>query len=53
MTITEQFARSMSLADAMNPDNLLVYEMNGEPLPPLHGFPAATDRAGLVRGRRT
>jgi DMSO/TMAO reductase YedYZ molybdopterin-dependent catalytic subunit len=38
-TITEQFARSMSLADAMNPDNLLVYEMNGEPLPPLHGFP--------------
>ena len=39
MTITEQFARSMSLADAMNPDNLLVYEMNGEPLPPLHGFP--------------
>jgi DMSO/TMAO reductase YedYZ molybdopterin-dependent catalytic subunit len=38
MTITEQFARSMSLADAMNPDNLLAYEMNGEPLPPLHGF---------------
>lgn len=40
MTITEQFARSMSLADAMNPDNLLVYEMNGEPLPAPHGFPA-------------
>jgi DMSO/TMAO reductase YedYZ molybdopterin-dependent catalytic subunit len=39
MTITEHFARSMSLADAMNPDNLLVYAMNGEPLPPLHGFP--------------
>src|SRR5215213_6736180 len=39
MTITEHFARSMSLADAQNPDNLLVYEMNGEPLPPLHGFP--------------
>ena len=39
MTITEQFARSMSLADALNPDNLLVYEMNGEPLPRLHGFP--------------
>ncbi len=39
MTITEHFARSMSVADAMNPDNLLAYEMNGEPLPPLHGFP--------------
>ncbi len=39
MKITEQFARSMSVSDAMNPDNLLVYEMNGEALPPLHGFP--------------
>jgi DMSO/TMAO reductase YedYZ molybdopterin-dependent catalytic subunit len=39
MKITEHFARSMSIADAMNPDNLLVYEMNGEPLLPLHGFP--------------
>ena len=40
MTITEQFARSMSLTDAMNPDYLLAYEMNGEPLPAAHGFPA-------------
>jgi DMSO/TMAO reductase YedYZ molybdopterin-dependent catalytic subunit len=39
ITITEQFARSMSLADAMSPDNLLVYEMNGEELPNLHGYP--------------
>ena len=39
ITITEQFARSMSLADAMAPDNLLCYEMNGEPLPPEHGAP--------------
>jgi DMSO/TMAO reductase YedYZ molybdopterin-dependent catalytic subunit len=39
LTITEQFARSMSLADAMNPENLLVYEMNGEPLQPIHGYP--------------
>ena len=38
-TITQQFARSMSLEDAMNPENLLVYEMNGEPLPSKHGFP--------------
>ena len=33
------FARSMSLADAMSPANLLAYEMNGEPLPQLNGFP--------------
>jgi DMSO/TMAO reductase YedYZ molybdopterin-dependent catalytic subunit len=39
LTITEQFARSMSLNDALNSDNLLCYEMNGEPLPPEHGFP--------------
>jgi DMSO/TMAO reductase YedYZ molybdopterin-dependent catalytic subunit len=29
----------MALEDAMSPDNLLAYEMNGDPLPPLHGFP--------------
>ena len=39
LTITERFARSMSLEDAMNPDNLLCYEMNGVPLPQEHGFP--------------
>jgi DMSO/TMAO reductase YedYZ molybdopterin-dependent catalytic subunit len=39
LTITEQFARSMSLDDALNPHNLLCYEMNGEPLPPGNGFP--------------
>ena len=35
----QHFARSMSLADAMNPDNLLCYEMNGAPLPQANGFP--------------
>ncbi len=35
----QHFARSLSLADAMNPDNLLCYEMNGAPLPPPNGFP--------------
>jgi DMSO/TMAO reductase YedYZ molybdopterin-dependent catalytic subunit len=40
VTITEQFARSMSVADAVNPNNLIAYEMNGEPLPSLHGYPA-------------
>ena len=39
LTITEQFARSMSVEDALNPDNLLCYEMNGAPLPTEHGFP--------------
>ena len=39
LTITEQFARSMSLQRSAHPDNLLCYEMNGEPLPPEHGFP--------------
>ena len=39
LTITEQFARSMSLGDALNRDNLLCYEMNGEPLPRVNGFP--------------
>jgi DMSO/TMAO reductase YedYZ molybdopterin-dependent catalytic subunit len=39
ITITEQFARSMSLDEAMAPGNLLCYEMNGEPLPAEHGAP--------------
>ena len=33
------FARSMSLADALHPHNLLCYEMNGTPLPQPNGFP--------------
>ena len=37
--MTQNFTRSMSLADAMNPNNLLCYEMNGAPLPQSHGFP--------------
>lgn len=39
MTFKQSFARSMSVADAMHPDNLLVYEMNGEPLPARNGAP--------------
>jgi DMSO/TMAO reductase YedYZ molybdopterin-dependent catalytic subunit len=39
LTITEQFARSMSVEDALNRDNLLCYELNGAPLPREHGFP--------------
>jgi DMSO/TMAO reductase YedYZ molybdopterin-dependent catalytic subunit len=33
------FGRSMHLDDAMNPNNLLCYEVNGEPLPQANGFP--------------
>jgi DMSO/TMAO reductase YedYZ molybdopterin-dependent catalytic subunit len=39
LTITEQFARSMSLEHALARENLLCYEMNGMPLPPEHGSP--------------
>ena len=49
LTITEQFARSMSLDDALDPRNLLCYEMNGEPLPRQERVPGAPDRPGLVR----
>ena len=35
----QNFARSMSLADAMHDDILLCYEMNGAALPAAHGFP--------------
>jgi DMSO/TMAO reductase YedYZ molybdopterin-dependent catalytic subunit len=35
-----QFARSLPLAKALDPDTLLALRMNGEPLEPSHGFPA-------------
>jgi len=37
--IDQQFQRSLSMADALESDALLAYEMNGVPLPPQHGFP--------------
>jgi DMSO/TMAO reductase YedYZ molybdopterin-dependent catalytic subunit len=39
LTITEQFARSMSVEEALSEHNLLCYQMNGDPLPPEHGAP--------------
>ena len=36
---TANFARSMPVADALNPANLLCYEMNGSPLPAANGYP--------------
>lgn len=39
MELVEQFARSMSLEEAMDPRNILCWGMNGEPLPVKHGAP--------------
>ncbi len=35
----QSYERSISLEEALSEDLLLVYAMNGEPLPPQHGFP--------------
>ena len=40
LTITERFARSMTLEEALAPENLVAYSMNDAPLPAEHGFPA-------------
>ena len=39
LKITEHFARSMSIEDAMSAANILCYEMNGEPLTAARGAP--------------
>jgi DMSO/TMAO reductase YedYZ molybdopterin-dependent catalytic subunit len=35
----QHYERSLPLAEALRDEVLLAYEMNGEPLPPQHGFP--------------
>ena len=37
--IEQDYERSLPLDEAMREDVLLAYEMNGQPLPPQHGFP--------------
>ncbi len=37
--VEKAFARSLSIDDAMRPENMLALEMNGEPLPHYHGKP--------------
>lgn len=37
--IDSHFARSLSVDDALREENLLAFEMNGEPLPSIHGRP--------------
>ncbi len=39
VTMRQNFARSMSVEDALQDTNLLCYEMNGEPLPQPNGAP--------------
>lgn len=37
--VDKAFARSLSIEDAMRSENMLAFEMNGEPLPHYHGKP--------------
>ncbi|WP_426999036.1 sulfite oxidase [Pseudarthrobacter sp. N5] len=37
--VRQRYARSLPLAEAMRPDVVLAYRMNGNPLPPQHGYP--------------
>jgi DMSO/TMAO reductase YedYZ molybdopterin-dependent catalytic subunit len=37
--VEQDYQRSLTLDEALNGDVLLAYAMNGQPLPPQHGFP--------------
>jgi DMSO/TMAO reductase YedYZ molybdopterin-dependent catalytic subunit len=37
--VEQDYARSLRLEDAFDDDVILAYALNGEPLPPQHGFP--------------
>lgn len=37
--VEQDYARGLPLAEVLRSDVLLAYEMNGQPLPPQHGFP--------------
>jgi DMSO/TMAO reductase YedYZ molybdopterin-dependent catalytic subunit len=37
--VEHDYERSLGVGEALHEDVLLAYEMNGEPLPPQHGFP--------------
>ena len=43
------FVRQVPIDKAMHPDTLIAYEMNGQPIPPLHGFPLRAIIPGLGR----
>ena len=37
--VEQDYQRSLTVADAIRPEVLLAYEMNGRPLEPQHGYP--------------
>jgi len=37
--VPQRYARSLPIREAMRPDVVLAYRMNGTPLPPQHGYP--------------
>ena len=39
VTVKQNFARSLTIDQAMGPDILLCYNVNDQPLPPAHGYP--------------
>lgn len=36
------YVRQVPMDKAMDPDTIVAYEMNGQPIPPVHGFPLRT-----------
>ena len=45
------FGGSIPLAKALRPETLLAYELNGAPLPPVHGFPLRVVVPGYIGAR--
>ena len=45
------YGGSITLTKALSPEVILAYEMNGEPLPPEHGFPVRVVVPGFVGAR--
>jgi DMSO/TMAO reductase YedYZ molybdopterin-dependent catalytic subunit len=44
--VEQSYQRSLARAEALGPDAMLAYAMNGAPLPPQHGFPLRLVIAG-------